>query len=246
MRGAVLIPPVRDGCRSLARAAVLSSGGGVIGYQTAARLHGLQGLPRELEEPHVILGAHRTRAQRPGLRQHFRRLDPADVTDCGGIPVTSVPRTLTDLALRLERRTMVALADSGLHQGVIVPTDVPVAVRGLVDGRAESPSESVARLVCVDAGIGPEALQWRVYDGAEFVARLDIAWPEKKVALEVDSRHHDEPAALYRDRERQNRLMNLGWTVLRVTWYDLTTNPVRVLVSLFRALGVSGTIKISR
>ena len=65
------------------------------------------------------------------------------------------------------------------------------------------------------------------------------------MALEVDSRYHDEPDALYRDRTRQNRLVNLGWTVIRVTWTDLLQSPVSVLATLSQALGVHGRIKIS-
>jgi hypothetical protein len=116
----------------------------------------------------------------------------------------------------------------------------------MADGRAESPAETLARWRTVIVGIPPEALQFDVYDGRDFIARLDLAWPSRRVALEVDSRHHDEPQALYRDRDRQNRLLNLGWTVLRTTWSDLKTNPVATLAALFRALGVSGPLKISR
>jgi hypothetical protein len=197
-----------------ARAAALTSGGGVLGYDTAARLHALEGLGRfevEDELPHLVLGAHRTRAQRRGLHQHFRRLSDDEEVQAAGFRVTSVRRTLADLVPRPDHRTAVFLLDSALHVSLIelaeIPPQVPERVLAVVDGRAESTAESLARLRSTDAGIAPEALQYVVLDGRDFVARLDLAWPARKVALEVDSRHHDEPAALYRDRARQNRLV---------------------------------------
>lgn len=252
MRGAVLVPPVRDPFRSHARAALLTCGGGVLGHETAARLHGLEGFPRWIREepPHVVLPPPRTRAQRPGVRQHWQSLTRDEVVHRPGFPATSVARTLADLARRVDRRTALFLLDSALHNNLLQPSEtpwgLPLDLVRLADGRAESPAESLARLICAEAGIPAEALQWVVHDRAVFVARLDLAWPSRMVALEVDSRYHDEPSALYQDRDRQNRLLLLGWTVVRVTWHDLTTNPIGVLARLFQALGRSGKLTISR
>lgn len=46
--------------------------------------------------------------------------------------------------------------------------------------------------------------------------RLDFAWPEWRVALEVDGWHHDRPEQLIRDAQRQRRLARDGWLVLHV------------------------------
>lgn len=251
MRGAYLVPPVRNRFRSVTRAAVLTTGG-VVGYETAARLHGLGGLSEddEAETPRVVVGTHRTRAQRRGVRQHFRRLADDEVTTVAGFRATTPHRTLADLGPRLGVWPLLALTDSALHQGLVVrdelPAQLPDRVLALADGMAESPAESLARYRCVDAGVPPEALQHPVLDGPALVARLDLAWPSRRVALEVDSRFHDAPRALYRDRTRQNRLLNLGWSVLHTTWHDLLTAPIPILVTLFHALGRTGTVKISR
>lgn len=50
-----------------------------------------------------------------------------------------------------------------------------------------------------------------------FVARLDLAWPERKVAVEYDGLWHDDPEQFHRDRQRLNRLLGRDWIVLHVT-----------------------------
>ena len=54
-----------------------------------------------------------------------------------------------------------------------------------------------------------------------FVARVDLAFPEQRVAIEYDGAWHGEPGQLARDRRRLNALDAAGWTVLHVTARDL-------------------------
>jgi len=63
------------------------------------------------------------------------------------------------------------------------------------------------------------------------IAYLDIAFPEQKIAIEVDGRrYHDESSDRFEaDRDRQNDLVALGWRVVRVTWTMLAENPGRVV-----------------
>lgn len=57
----------------------------------------------------------------------------------------------------------------------------------LVDGGAESPQETVARLLLINAGLPPPQTQFRVFDEyGQFVARLDMAYDEVKVGIEYD------------------------------------------------------------
>jgi very-short-patch-repair endonuclease len=61
-----------------------------------------------------------------------------------------------------------------------------------------------------------------VRDGTGFVARVDFAWPEAKVAVEYEGRWHGEsPQQVAADRRRLNRLTAAGWTVVFVTAADL-------------------------
>ncbi len=66
---------------------------------------------------------------------------------------------------------------------------------------------------------------------------IDFAWPELRLACEIDGRaFHSDFASFQRDRERQNHLIHAGWTVLRFTWDDIvrhavpTTRSVRAMV----------------
>jgi very-short-patch-repair endonuclease len=81
-------------------------------------------------------------------------------------------------------------------------------------------------------------LQHEVWDGGRFVARIDAAYPDLKLAIEVDGfEHHSTPDAFQRDRTRQNRLVALGWTVLRFTWKDVVSRPDYVARLIREAIG---------
>jgi very-short-patch-repair endonuclease len=67
------------------------------------------------------------------------------------------------------------------------------------------------------------------HDAAPF-ARLDMAHPAAKLAIEVDGRaFHSAHEAFERDRERQGQLAELGWLTIRFTWSMLVSDPARVV-----------------
>lgn len=69
------------------------------------------------------------------------------------------------------------------------------------------------------------------------LARLDLAWPEARVAVEADGAAvHSRPDALFRDRIRQNDLLAQGWGVLRFTWADVLTRSAYVVAMVRRLL----------
>jgi hypothetical protein len=91
-------------------------------------------------------------------------------------------------------------------------------VAELMDPAAESPMETRTRLVIVTAGLPPPVSQFRVLDErGRFVARVDLAWPEWKVAVEYDGHDHTSDDRRGRDVERIDALRRLGWTVIVVT-----------------------------
>jgi very-short-patch-repair endonuclease len=96
----------------------------------------------------------------------------------------------------------------------------------LADGRAESPQETRARVKLVLAGFPPPVPQFEVRVDGQFVARLDLAWPEARVAVEYDGVWHAGPRQLTLDRLRTNRLLDAGWRVYSLTAGDLK-DPVR-------------------
>ncbi|MEH0937021.1 endonuclease domain-containing protein [Micromonospora psammae] len=167
-----------------------------------------------------------------GLRVHRAELDPGDVVDRAGILVTTPARTCWDLARWLDVVDAVVVIDSLLARRL---TDVPAlreyalaraGRRGwrsllravdLADPGAESPPESRTRVQLVLAGLPRPRTQWVVSDHGRFVARLDLAWPELKVAVEYDGLWHDDPEQFHRDRRRLNQLLGGDWIVLHVT-----------------------------
>jgi very-short-patch-repair endonuclease len=90
------------------------------------------------------------------------------------------------------------------------------------DARAESPPESKLRLALRDVGLTPVPQHVVLDADGRFVARVDLALPELRLALEHDGQAvHDRPEAFVADRRRQNALVAAGWTVLRFTAADL-------------------------
>jgi very-short-patch-repair endonuclease len=62
------------------------------------------------------------------------------------------------------------------------------------------------------------------------VGVLDFAFVAQRVAIEIDGRAwHTASDRFQNDRSRQNRLVLLGWTVLRFTWADLIGRPDEVI-----------------
>ena len=111
----------------------------------------------------------------------------------------------------------------------------------LADHRAESPPESRLRVLLALAGLRPTP-QYTVRDAAgAFVARVDLAFVEHRVAVEYDGGWHAEPGQFAKDRRRLNRLVAAGWTVLHVTAADLR-DPA-ALVARIAAMLCPGTGK---
>ena len=86
----------------------------------------------------------------------------------------------------------------------------------LVDPRAESLPESITRVHLVEAGFDVVP-QYRVRDGSRVVARVDLALPELKIAVEYDGRWHEGDARRALDNDRLAALRAAGWTVIIVT-----------------------------
>ena len=80
-------------------------------------------------------------------------------------------------------------------------------------------------------------LQYVVRDGDRFVARVDFAYPDERVAIEADGyRYHDDRRTFDDERARGNDLEALGWRVLRVTSEHLERHRESVAEWIRRAL----------
>ena len=160
--------------------------------------------------------------------------------------VAAPPRLAFDAAARAPLPLAVARLDALVRARVVTVEGTTAFIRGsfandvarvrealaLVDPRAESLPESQLRVVLHTAGL-PVVPQHVVADGERFVARLDLALVEERVAVEYDGAWHALREQLQRDRARLNELSALGWAVVHVTAADLR-QPDRV-VALVRA-----------
>ena len=75
--------------------------------------------------------------------------------------------------------------------------------------------------------------QYEVRDGGGFfVARLDLAYPERRLGVEYEGDHHRGRGVFAHDLRRMNALRALGWTVLRFGASDVFGHPGRIVVQV--------------
>ncbi len=132
----------------------------------------------------------------------------------------------------------VAILDSMLRRTHMTPHDLEFAVAHLpmsrrlllrrLDERAESGSESVARCVLEDAGFRVD-IQVRV--PFTDLDRIDLV-VAGRIAVECDSRHHDDPASRARDAARDLALTALGFVVLRPRWQTIMFDPEALIAAV--------------
>lgn len=228
-RGAVLGPVAFPGAVATGVAALV--------------LHGVQGAPRSVR-PEVTFPDGSPRRSSKSVRVRREPLRRWLLVD--GIPCVPAWLALAQAVPELDRPAAVALMDSARYRRLVTETEfrrAREAARGRrgaarsgawwdeSDARAESPIETRARLACTDAGIPPDAVQLELHDEhGRFLARADLAWflPEGRVVpVELDGREeHSTPAAVFRDRTRQNGLVARGARMLRYTGRDVTRDVV--------------------
>ena len=231
---------------------------GALTAETAAFLLGL-----EENEPGKVdlLVSGSPKPPAPWLRIHSSiELPPRDWLQRGALRITSAERTLIEIAAHVSVFRLEAYLDATLRKGL---TSIE-RVRSRIDelrtpGRsnsavlsdliaerlgdrrpAESALETLLKSLAKRGHLPPPVKQFVVSDGGEFVARVDFAYPEQRLAIEVDSvRYHLGREAFESDRARDARLMALGWRVLRFTYRQMKDEPEFVLASIRAALALS-------
>jgi hypothetical protein len=255
---AELIPRLDFGALLLSAGAAAAALGpsAAVSHQTAAQLHGLS----MLGPPSAMLSVTRppgvgSRSGRSGVRVHSAALPAEHVGGRLAVPVTTVPRTVIDLARVLEFRAGVVVADSALQQkltskkelrAVIAACPRWPGVRGAVqvvefaDSRAESPLESLARVVFADCGLPPPELQVEIRDD-EFIGRVDFLWREFRTIAEVDgAAKYDDRNRAMRQLRRDKRLREAGYEVVHFDWKEINGDPGYVAASLRAAFDLGG------
>ena len=231
-----------------ARAAVVLLPSAVVTGRSAAVLWGVDlAGPGDDVEVTVPPSAHPRRV--PGLIVRRAALPLGQLSRRLDIPVTSAEATAVRLAGSLREDDAVVAVDQLIATGVVdlgPVRELAAATTGrgsrqarrvcaLADGLAGSPQETRLRLLVHRSSLPAPVAQFRVIDQNGFVARVDFAWPDKKVAVEYDGLWHAEPGQFARDRRRLNRLRAAGWRVVFVTAADLR-DPAGLLAAIADAL----------
>lgn len=230
--------------------------GGVASHRTAGALWELDGVEEGIVE---VSGADRVRID--GLRAHqVRDFAPRDLTRVGPIPVTSVPRTIIDLAADLDHDALEAALDDALRRRLLTVARRSAVyhrvthrgrrgigvVRELLNARPsasavpDSPLEAKMQRLIARAGLPEPVLHYRVGDGERAIAVIDLAYPDQRIAIELDGyRYHHGRQRWQRDLQRANVLILLGWRVLRFTDEDLRRRPAEVVAAVACALDMN-------
>jgi len=247
------------GHRRLARAghlmaAVLTCGrGAVLSHRAAGALWGL----RPSERARVDVTAP-VRLRRPGIQLHHSPLPGDERTVLDGIPVTTVPRTLLDLAAILQRHQLETAINNAEVLRLTDPLSLPQLLGRYPGRRGTAALRGALNEAALGAGITRSELERRFQD---FVARIglprpelnaplhiagrwievDCLWRAQRVAVELDSRtFHGTAAAFERDRSRDRRLQVEGWTPVRITWRQLERDAPEIEADLRALLLTSG------
>jgi very-short-patch-repair endonuclease len=230
------------------KAAVLACGeGAVLSYRAAGALWGIRG-GAWLE---VTVPTGRTAPR--GIRLHRAVLPADEVTTRDGIPVTTVPRTLFDLAAVLQRDEWRGAFRQAEQRGL---TD-PLHLGDLAARYPRRPGTPIIRAVAHEAQHAlalvrselEERFQAFLINGGLPLPKtnvriegleVDCAWPEQRLIVELDGRAvHGATEAFEADRARDRRLAAAGWRVVRVTWRQLHDATDELEADLRRLLGLS-------
>lgn len=226
-------------------AAVLAGGrGAVLSHRSAAALWGLRST--SVTVPDVTVARKRSR---PGIRFHRANL-PADEVLRRGIPVTTVPRTLLDLASVLDRRQL----ERVVNEAEVRRLTDPLSLDDLLARHPRRHGAATIRAILASGRIGATVTRSELENRfVTFVDRSCLPQPEINVALFVDGRwiecdcvwrgerlvveldgqafHLTQPA-FERDRARDRALHAAGWRVVRITWRQLHEEPDAIAADL--------------
>lgn len=208
--------------------------GGLIAGRSAAWLYGVR--QAKVDDPvDVLVMPEHSRWAPVGISVHAEPVPTTDATARGKRRLTTCARTCIDIARWHDTVAAVPIIDAMLAARLVTVVDLqkqlgtalgPSLGRAqetlaLCDGRAESPPESVLRVRLILAGLPTPVPQHEVWLRGQFVARVDLGWPEMKVAVEYDGAWHGASGQLGKDRRRLNALIAAGWTVIHVTAIDM-------------------------
>lgn len=243
--------------RRLMLGLLLAPDGSLGSHRSCAALLGVGGFVAPKPEISIPRGST---LRRPWLIVHESTdLELADRRRVDGIPITGPRRLAMDLgsvvpAERYRQALRGLRSQHGVRFGTLLRTYLRhkrsgrnggAALREWLDryvdtgGVAESDLEQLALDAFLDAGLRPMSQLWIELEG-ERRYRLDLAFPELMIAVEVNGSQHEERPAQEADAERTAALEALGWTVLVVRSKTFASDLLRAIRTVRAASVVPG------
>lgn len=236
-------------------AACLAVGpGAAVSHRAAAILWGLDGVAGGIVE--VTIPFTTTVVLEGAVVHRSRRPPERDASERNGVPVTSVERTLLDLGRYVGPTGVEIALESALRQRLTTTTRVfdhlasphsrgrPGAgrLRRVLSmrepGRVAGSAAEVRLIRCLrEHGLPAPVRQHPVKLRNGAVAVVDLAWPDRKLAVEWDGYDfHSGRRAFAADLDRQNALFDVGWDLRRYTGDAVRRQPERIVATLARLL----------
>jgi hypothetical protein len=184
----------REHAVRVAAALAVTGPGAVASHHSAALIHGLDMLGRVQGEFVAVTrapGGSSSRTGREGIRLHIAALPAWHLSVRRGTPVTSLARTVADLARASSFPAGVVVADSALRAGQVSKAELDLClthcagwpgiqnarrVAAFADARSESVLESISRVTFHEHGLPPPGLQAWVGADDEIIGRADFLW----------------------------------------------------------------------
>lgn len=223
--------------------------GGYVGYRTAASIW----LIPVAAGPNVdvLVPDLRFRGRATGVRVHRVQLPRHDVIVHDGLPITTRVRTITDLLGVLGLPEGRDLAGRSMRSGWLALSDLD---RRLVEGRGRAGNVRIRKLraeadpnsqaeferqfvtLLRSAAVTGWEQQHPVRLPSGQVIRADIAFPERRLIIELDGwAWHNTGARFRQDRKRWRGAVAVGWRVVQFTWDDLD-RPAALLREILQLL----------
>jgi hypothetical protein len=218
-----------------------------VSHRSAALIHGIDPIG-EVADVTISSRKDGRAGSRHGVHTYLAALPDSQVTSKYGLPVTSVVRTVIDLARTLPFAEGVVAADCALRQGLVTQVELQVAAgecprrRGsarldrvveFATGLAESPLESLARVAFSDQGLPPPILQMPIGGDGGFIGRVDFYWKRYRTIAEVDGAlKYADPSRARAQLWRDKALRDAGYEVLHFDWHEITARPDYVAAAI--------------
>jgi predicted transcriptional regulator of viral defense system len=225
-------------------AVVLAAGpDAVLSHHSAADLWGLRLSSRRLHEVSVP-----RRVRIPDIQAHEAGLPDDEIATVRGIPVTTVPRTILDLAATRPLREVARL----IHEAEVKRLWDELSLWDLLARYPRRSGTRTVRRALAERDMGvprnvfedtflafihrhglprPETNAWLQLGDKRY--EVDCLWRSQRLIVELDGRAaHDTARAFELDREKDRRLRVAGWNPIRVTWRALQEQPRQLVEDL--------------